>query len=278
MAESKLILNLNKQLCNDEEELIGLYKRIGFDGFFSTSNMVKNLKKLKKAADKENMFFQSVHAPFNMAAHLWRNDKIAAEKGLNELVSCAESCSDISVPLMIVHPYIGFDKMPPNETGVENYGRLINRAETLGVTVVFENLEREEFLILLMERFKNNKNVGFCWDTGHQMCYNGKTDLISLFGDRLKCVHLNDNLGVRNESGEITPSDDLHFLPFDGIADWNYIAEKLKKHSFTDTLVFELKINGDTDTAKEYASMGVEAYLEKAYERACRVRDLVSER
>ncbi len=276
MEKSKLILNLNKQFDEDENELIRLYKNVGFDGFFAPFSSREHMKRLKETAEKENMFFQSVHAPYYMAADMWRTDKAAVEKGLSDLIACAETCSEISVPYMIVHPYIGFDKMPPNEIGVENYGNLIKTAESLGVNVVFENLEREEFLILLMERYRESKNVGFCWDTGHQMCYNGSTDLISLFGERLMCVHLNDNLGVRNENGEISAMDDLHFLPFDGIADWNYIAENLKKYNFTDTLVFELKINGDSDTAKGYSSLGTEEYLKKAYSRACKVRDLIN--
>ena len=43
-------------------------------------------------------------------------------------------------------------------------------------------------------------------------------DMLELYGDRLIATHINDNLGVSNSDGKIFRTDDLHLLPFDGIA------------------------------------------------------------
>ena len=102
--------------------------------------------------------------------------------------------------------------------------------------IAFENTEGEEYLTALMNAFKNDPSVGFCWDTGHEMCYNHSKDMLSLYGDKLICTHLNDNLGIRNYEGKITYLDDLHLLPFDGIADWDNLAARLKAHNYHDTL------------------------------------------
>lgn len=71
-----------------------------------------------------------------------------------------------------------------------------------------------------MNHFRGNPAVGFCWDSGHELCYNHGRDMLAQYGDRLLGTRLNDNLGVRDDGGQITFLDDLHLLPFEGIADW----------------------------------------------------------
>ena len=72
----------------------------------------------------------------------------------------------------------------------------------------------------------------------------------------------------------------LHFAPllalpssFDGVADWQDIAHRLKRHDFQGPLTFELKIHnkhGRPENAP-YAQMGYKAFMVEAYKRACRV-------
>ena len=124
-----------------------------------------------------------------------------------------------------------------------------------------------------MEYFKDNKNVGFCWDSGHEMCYNRSQDLLALYGDRLIATHLNDNLGIKDFGGRIFWHDDLHLLPFDGIADWDNIAERLDRCGFDGIMTFELNLNSKPDRHEndEYRRMPIEEYVAEAYKRACRV-------
>lgn len=42
----------------------------------------------------------------------------------------------------------------------------------------------------------------------------------ALYGDRLLCTHLNDNLGIKDYTGQITWRDALHLLSFDSIGNW----------------------------------------------------------
>ena len=178
---------------------------------------------------------------------------------------------------MVSHVYIGFTPSKgPTKEGIEGFRCVVEEAKRLGVKVAFENTEGEEYLFAVMDAFKDYDNVGFCWDTGHQMCYNVNTDMIELYGDRLICTHLNDNLGIKASDGNITFHDDLHMLPFDGIADWQGIADRLDRSDYKGELTFELK----KDTALNgcqlpiYGQIGVEEYLTQAYIRACRVASL----
>ena len=119
------------------------------------------------------------------------------------------------------------------------------------------------------------KNVGFCIDTGHEMCYNFSRDLIGKYGEYLIATHLNDNMGITNPP-EITFLDDAHLLPFDGIADWNGIADRLNKCGYDGILTFELNAKGRIGDCPNriYDSLSFEQYVNLAFERAVRFRDI----
>ena len=161
----------------------------------------------------------------------------------------------------------------PGELYFGNYDAVVNYAAQKGVKIAFENTEGEEYLAALMDAFRGEKHVGFCWDSGHEMCYNHSKDLLALYGDRLLGTHLNDNLGIRDFGGKITYIDDLHLLPFDGIADWDNIAARLDRCGFSGPLTFELNVMSkpgrrDNDI---YRKLSPEEYIAECYKRACRV-------
>ena len=112
------------------------------------------------------------------------------------------------------------------------------------------------------------------------MCYNRSRDMLALYGDRLVCTHINDNLGIRNFDGNITWTDDLHLLPFDGIADWDNIADRLNAHGYNGTLTFELNRESKPDRHDNdrYASMDDADYFARAYAAACRFAALKERR
>lgn len=122
------------------------------------------------------------------------------------------------MPVVVEHAVIGFDKHTPNELGVKRFETLANEAERLGIKIAIENTEGEEYLERLLSCLNGHPAVGFCIDTGHEMCYNESRDLISKYARQLLCTHLNDNMKITGD--EITWLDDSHMMPFDGLADW----------------------------------------------------------
>ena len=195
----------------------------------------------KKAARETGMLYQSLHAPFSRAADFWKEDQAASAAAVTELKHCLAACASNEIPLMVAHAFIGFEDHQPTDAGVHRFGEVVVEAERLGVKIAFENTEGEEYLAALMSAFHGCRHVGFCWDTGHEQCYNRGRNLMSLYGEKILSTHLNDNLGIRDFHGErIFWTDDLHLLPFDGICDWHAIAAELAKYHFTDTLTFEL--------------------------------------
>ncbi|MBQ5633867.1 MAG: sugar phosphate isomerase/epimerase, partial [Clostridia bacterium] len=153
--------------------------------------------------------------------------------------------------------------------------KIVLAGEKHGVKIAFENTEGEEYLEYLLKHFASSDYAGFCIDTGHEMCYNAKRDLITKYASKLCCTHLNDNMGQTGE--KITWYDDSHMLPFDGVADWEGIAARLKAAGYKGDLTFELnsKNKPERDTHRIYAGLDFEQYVALAFERAKKFKELM---
>ncbi len=270
MYKTKLCLGLGNYGISDEEQL-EMIKKAGFEGFFTDWN--HNVKKYREIADRLGMIYQSIHAPFDKAAILWTEGE-ESDKAVTEMLQCVDDCAEYNVPIMVMHTYIGFEPNDgPTQVGLANYGKIVNHAKNRNVKIAFENTEGDDYLAALMNEFKDYDNVGFCLDTGHEQCYNYGKDLLALYGDKLICTHINDNLGISDYNGKIFWTDDLHLLPFDGIVDWENFAQRLCKCGYNDILTFELNIRNKPNRHEldKYSSMPIESYIAEAYSRACRV-------
>lgn len=275
MYKKRLCLGVGNFGVSTEEQIV-LFKKAGFDGFFVEWQRGMDVSKLRKLADKEGMYFQSIHAPYTKTKYMWE-DSIEADECLQELLECVKACAINNVPIMVLHAFIGFEDHSPNSIGLLNFEKVVNEAENSGVKIAFENTEGEEYLDALMEHFKDRKSVGFCWDTGHELCYNRGRDMMKSYGDRLICTHLNDNLGIKDANGKITWTDDLHLLPFDGVTCWESVTQRLKKYEYKGELTLELCMNSKPDRHEndKYGRMGLEEYLAEVYIRACRIATML---
>lgn len=275
----KLCMSLTSTYRMPYEDQIRTLRQIGFDAFFSCWEARSDVVSLRKIADEENMIYQSIHAPYGRLNRLW-DPTDETPSVIEELIHCLRACADNAVPIMVLHPFIGFTKHNPTPEGLDNYAIIVREAEKLGVKIALENVEGEEYLAALMAHFKSCATVGFCWDTGHEMCYNRSQDMLALYGDRLLATHLNDNLGIHSFDGTITFLDDLHLLPFDGVGDWNGIVDRLNRLSYDGILTFELNNQSKPNRHENdaYQRMDPVEFLTNAYIRACRVATLKEQR
>lgn len=274
----RLGMELHRDIGLPLTDQIRLLKAVGFEGFFAYWEPGIDVAELRRTADEEGMVFQSLHAPSGPYARwLWYQCEETG-RALGTFLDCLRTCAANAVPIMVLHSFYGFDLHEPTPLGIRNYGMIIEEARRLGVRVALENLEGEEYLAALLTHFRDDPCVGFCWDSGHEACYSHR-DLLSEphHGPQLIATHLNDNLGTRDFGGALTGLDDLHLLPFDGIIDWQDVAERLSRWHFDDILMFELKPKGQPGRHESdaYARMSPEEYLTTAYMRCCRVAALL---
>ena len=268
MAKQKL--GLATMRCGlDHIEQMKIMKNVGFEAFF-TDWVPEKTEEIANEAARLGLFQQSIHSPFSKeykVSHLWNGGE-EGEFVTNSLIKCVEDCGRFDIPVMVIHPFIGFKDHTPTQVGLDNYARVIEAANKAGVKLGFENVEGEEYLAAIMERFWNEESLGFCLDTGHEMCYNRHKDMLALYGEKLCHTHFNDNLGVRGE--EITFHDDLHLMPTDGIADWHGIMERIRRTGYNGILMSELSFAnkpGKNGIEHKYAEMSVEEFMHEAYKK-----------
>lgn len=276
-----ICLGLMNKLGLSGEENIECLHRTGFSGAFTVWNpahlTTKDAARFLKA---RGMIFQSVHAPWEKTPELWEDETEAGNAGRDELLGILRECADAEVPIMVCHAIKGMERCTPTAIGLERFSTVFTEAEKLGVTVAVENVEGDAYLKALYENFKDSPAFGFCWDTGHERCYNHSVDQLALYGDRLVMTHLNDNLGISDPGGKITWLDDLHLLPFDGNADWNGIVDRLNALPYEGILTFELTRFGKPGRHEHerYAQLSDEEYIRLCFERALQVRELKENR
>jgi sugar phosphate isomerase/epimerase len=276
MFRQKMCLNLSESFHLPNEEQLKLFKQVGFDAFFPCYTTDEALFTVAKSAQEAGLEIQSVHAPFGYAADVWREGE-KGEAALQDLIACVKASGKVGAPIVVIHPYIGFyTGETPTTLGLSRYEKLVAVAKEANVKLAFENVEGEEFLAAIMEHFKGDETVGFCWDSGHEQCYNWGKDMLAVYGDRLLCTHLDDNLGISRLDGKIYFTDDLHLLPFDGVVDWRDAAKRLNDAGYFGTLTFEMKISNSPNRHEHdgYMKMTTEEYVTQVYARACRFAEI----
>ncbi len=274
MYNQKIGISIGNNYSIPTQDVIKIIKEVGFDAISPVWESGEKLTQTVATARELGLELQSLHAPFNRAAAMWSKDESIYTPVRAELFECIDFCEDLNIPVMVVHTWIGFDyKFDKDLLCYGNFDELVAYARARNVKIAFENTEGIEYLWALMEHFKDDETVGFCWDSGHEMCYNYSEDLLSRLGDRLIMTHLNDNLGISRFDGKIYWTDDLHLLPYDGIADWDYNIARLKKARHMPILNFELGIKSKPNRHENdiYEAMTLTEYFTAAYIRACKI-------
>lgn len=274
MYKQKIGISIASAYNVPMEEVLQIIKNVGFDAISPIWKSSEALLEIVNGARRLGLELQSLHAPFIKAANMWSNEEEVFRSAKDELLKNIDFCSQHKIPVLVVHVWIGFEyKFEKESLHYENFDEIVKYAEQKNVKIAFENTEGEEYLYALMEHFENNDTVGFCWDSGHEMCYNRSDDLLAKFGDRLIMTHLNDNLGISRFDGKIFWTDDLHLLPFDGIADWNDNVMRLQKSRYMPILNFELGIQSKPGRHENdvYSQMPLHLYFTEAYKRACKI-------
>jgi sugar phosphate isomerase/epimerase len=119
---------------------------------------------------------------------------------------------------------------------IELLRTIINTAREKGIIICLENLSEDWHD--LKRPFNELPLLNLTLDAGHAQLLRKKNTtfgFIQVFPDRIKHIHIHDNLGGN------TPEDDLHFPPGRGIVDFKNIFNALSKIGYIGTATLELK-------------------------------------
>lgn len=201
---------------------------------------------------KYNVECENLHSPFNHINDIWL-DCEGGEQMLAELKNCVDHCVIANAPTMIVHMSSGNTPPPITDIGRARYEKLVEYAIKKNVKVAFENLRKTANFAWAMETFYNEPMVGFCWDCGHEACYQNGREFMPWYGEKLICTHIHDNCGE--------PDADDHLLPFDGAVNFDRFAEHIKNSGYKGSFMLEV-----ANLVHRYDGWTAEQFLEKGAE------------
>ena len=257
-------IGINYQYVSNmtREEQVKELVDMGFGATFTMTHEIQEHDALANAFAKYGLAYETIHAPFRTNNDIWMDGE-AGEKMYQDLADCIERCAMFGVPDMVIHMSSGLTPPPTTDVGRRRYEKLIEYATKKNVRLAFENVRKLAHLAWIFEHFADNDTVRMCWDCGHETCYTPHVDFMTMFGNKVSCLHLHDNYGV--------PNQDSHLLPFDGVTDFEKVAKKIKTSGFEGTLMLEVLKPG----CQEYKGLTQEEYIRKAATAAKRLAKLV---
>ena len=246
---------------------MSIIKDKGFDTCFFSWFPETDVSALKRHADGIGLEIETLHAPFSKINSMWDESTNEGDYYTEELKKCIRDAGYNGIPYVIMHTSFGIDAPISSRMGLTRFEKLVVEAEKYGVKLAFENLEFPRLAALLLDYFKCD-TVGFCYDTGHENCFTPGMKFLPMFGERLFCTHIHDNLSDRVENSDNYRSD-LHRIPFDGIIDFESVCKDIKKTGYTGSFMLEV-----TNRSDFYGDISFEAFVNKAYEAALKLRKL----
>ena len=201
------------------EENAKQIKEAGFDCVITNADkrfdyQNGSIKKQVKLFHKFGLKLSSLHFQYKAEdlPNFFLDNKIGKilEKNLIKDIKIAKRYGFLCV---VVHLY---GKL--SSVGIDRLKRVLKVAEKCNVPIAVENINENEILPWVFENIKS-PYLRFCLDAGHQHCFYPDVDYLTLYGDRLICLHLHDNMGDK----------DAHTLNRFGNIDWEELAKKLAR-------------------------------------------------
>ena len=165
--------------------------------------------------------------------NFWLENEIG-EKLEKNLIKDLETAKQYGFKCVVVHMIGTYNKV-----GEERLKRVLKKCEELNVPIAIENIDHQHPFIDIFENF-SSPYLKFCYDSGHNNCFDKEFNYLEKYGDKLICLHLHDNDGTA----------DQHTLARFGTIDWETLAKRLAKLDLTNvSLDYEMlmKVNGDLD-------------------------------
>lgn len=161
---------------------------------------------------KYNLKPDSLHSRYTTSElpEFWKANEVGdrIEADLKEDIINASKYGFCAV---VVHLFGEYSKV-----GEERLKRLLETCAEVKVPLAIENIDAPELFKTVFERLEH-PYLKVCYDSGHNNFVDKETDYLTLYRDKIVCLHLHDNNGKEDE----------HTLNRFGTINWDEIAKKL---------------------------------------------------
>ncbi len=207
--------------CSAKQKIDAI-KKAGFDGLllsFYAGNTDINLKQQVDYAASIGLEIAMIHCDYNSTNlnEFWR-DSCVGDSIERSYAMQIEKCAMLNTKIVL---HLDTDRgcdLCASEIGLNRLRRLLRIAKKHNVVIAVENIFSEEIIDFILNNI-NDENLTMCLDVGHINFLTPKFDAISKFGNRISCVHLHDNDGLK----------DQHLVLGQGLIDLNNMAKKLSQ-------------------------------------------------
>ncbi|MBO4432080.1 MAG: sugar phosphate isomerase/epimerase [Clostridia bacterium] len=244
------------------ETVLTIIKEAGFDSVFSNEFDMAKVTEIKEKANALGIDVEFLHAPFRGVNDFWCAglDYLPLKKNI---IASIDSAAANAIPVVVMHVDSGWNPPKICDTGLNRFDELVEYADKKGIKLAFENIRNFGTLSAMMQRYRDVGCVGYCYDCGHEHCYTKTVRFTDLFGDKILCTHIHDNVG---KDGRPDPDD--HLMMFDGNIDYADMMARLRAVEYTGTLTVEIEKN------ERYDHMSEKEYVKTAYERIVKISKL----
>ena len=226
-----------------DEEMFKLYSEAGVEQMEVSVNKEQSealdYDALLEWSKKYGVELYSFHLPFMPFDQIDISRPDIAEKSVEYLKGYIEKGAKIGIDKYIIHPSgepIAEEDRPMRmEISKKSLSALAEYAHERGAVICVENLPRtclgrdsEDILDLLSA---NDKLVA-CFDTNH-LLDEDPLKFIKAVGDKIVTLHVSD-YDFKNER---------HWLPGEGMVDWNSILKALSEIGYNGSWLYEINLN-----------------------------------
>ena len=226
----------------DYKERIDLIKEAGFECVITSADPSLNkqngtIRNQVKYLKKKGLKLSSLHMTYveEELPNFFKDNKIG-DKIEKRIIKDLRIAKKYGFTCVVVH--ISGEE---SEIGYKRIENILNVCEKLDVPLAIENLDfNQQLLVKIFDKYKDNKYLKFCYDSGHNNCFDYGFDYLGKYGDKLICLHLHDNMG----------DNDSHTLNKYGNIDWEKLALELSKCKEVN-LDYELLMKQASNDSKE---------------------------
>ena len=259
------IMDLAVAIYNDNKnitsiETLDCVKKSGFKNVFIQWYDDKSLSISKEEqleyAKKIGLNIIFLHLGYQNINDIWKQGD-NGDKLVDRYIENIKLCKKNNINLVVMHLINGYNPPKYNELGLNRIKKIVKYAEKNNIKIAFENLKVKGYLEYVLDNI-NSKNIGICYDAGHDHLFFKDTFNFSKFKDKVFAVHFHDNDG----------KTDKHMLPMDGKVDWVYVVNNLKKINYNSYITLEICYR------QSYLLKEPLTFFETGYKRALKIKNI----